>query len=98
MLHVTCFGQFAYDDFMLFLTLSIFPCSGNTHDDTLLGKIETVYTGSGEHGSSMVSYQLNSVLQFKCKCFLSLLAWFCSLSLTWNKDFLFCLIGYPSLG
>ncbi|AES67692.1 outer envelope protein 80, chloroplastic isoform X1 [Medicago truncatula] len=27
--------------------------SGNTHDDTLLGKIETVYTGSGEHGSSM---------------------------------------------
>ncbi|KAK2371103.1 outer envelope protein 39, chloroplastic [Trifolium repens] len=27
--------------------------SGNTHDDTLLAKIETVYTGSGEHGSSM---------------------------------------------
>lgn len=27
--------------------------SGNSHDDTLLGKIETVYTGSGEHGSSM---------------------------------------------
>jgi hypothetical protein len=45
--------------------LSIFPCSGNTHDDTLLAKIETVYTGSGEHGSSMVRYELNSVLQFK---------------------------------
>ncbi|MCI01563.1 outer envelope protein 80 chloroplastic-like, partial [Trifolium medium] len=27
--------------------------NGNTHDDTLLAKIETVYTGSGEHGSSM---------------------------------------------
>ncbi|TKY48368.1 Outer envelope protein 80 [Spatholobus suberectus] len=27
--------------------------SGNTHDDTLLAKFETVYTGSGDHGSSM---------------------------------------------
>ncbi|RZB84299.1 Outer envelope protein 80, chloroplastic isoform B [Glycine soja] len=27
--------------------------SGNTHDDTLLAKLETVYTGSGDHGSSM---------------------------------------------
>ncbi|KAI4351321.1 hypothetical protein L6164_005696 [Bauhinia variegata] len=27
--------------------------SGNTHDDMLLAKIETVYTGSGDHGSSM---------------------------------------------
>ncbi|KAH1219189.1 hypothetical protein AAZX31_13G322000 [Glycine max] len=27
--------------------------SGNTHDDTLLAKLETVYTGSGDHGSSL---------------------------------------------
>ncbi|QCE09174.1 outer envelope protein 80, chloroplastic [Vigna unguiculata] len=27
--------------------------SGNTHDQTLLAKLETVYTGSGDHGSSM---------------------------------------------
>ncbi|KAJ1383324.1 POTRA domain [Sesbania bispinosa] len=27
--------------------------SGNTHDDMLLAKLETVYTGSGDHGSSM---------------------------------------------
>ncbi|XP_047153728.1 outer envelope protein 80, chloroplastic [Vigna umbellata] len=27
--------------------------SGNTHDETLLAKLETVYTGSGDHGSSM---------------------------------------------
>ncbi|XP_014498071.1 outer envelope protein 80, chloroplastic [Vigna radiata var. radiata] len=27
--------------------------SGNTHDQTLLAKLETVYTGSGDHGSSV---------------------------------------------
>lgn len=32
----------------------------------MLAKIETVYTGSGDHGSSMVRYDLNAVLQFKC--------------------------------
>lgn len=32
-------------------------CSGNTHDDTVLAKFESVYTGSGDPGSSMVSCQ-----------------------------------------
>lgn len=31
-------------------------CSGNTHDDILLAKIETVYSGSGDPGSSMVCF------------------------------------------
>ncbi|KAL5152339.1 Outer envelope protein 80, chloroplastic [Glycine soja] len=39
--------------------------SGNTHDDTLLAKLETVYTGSGDHGSSMVCSELNRVFLFK---------------------------------
>lgn len=34
--------------------------SGKSHDDTLIAKFETVYTGSGDHGSSMVS-TLNSL-------------------------------------
>lgn len=33
-----------------------FLCSGNTHDNMLLAKLESVYTGSGEPGSSMVSH------------------------------------------
>lgn len=37
------------------LISSVFVFSGKTHDDTLLAKLETVYTGSGHHGSSMVS-------------------------------------------
>lgn len=40
----------------IFMLMS--PCSGNTHDDMLLAKFETVYTGSGDHGSSMVCYIL----------------------------------------
>lgn len=32
-----------------------FFCSGNSHDDMLLAKLESVYTGSGDRGSSMVS-------------------------------------------
>lgn len=31
----------------------------------MLAKLETVYTGSGDHGSSMVCSELNLVLQFK---------------------------------
>lgn len=45
--------------------LSVSPCSGNTHDDMLLAKFETVYTGSGDHGSSMVCYLQTTVLQYK---------------------------------
>lgn len=30
--------------------------SGKTHDDTLIAKLECVYTGSGDRGSSMVSH------------------------------------------
>lgn len=30
-------------------------CSGNSHDDMLLAKLETVYTCSGDPGASMVS-------------------------------------------
>lgn len=30
--------------------------SGNADDNMLLAKLEGVYTGSGDHGSSMVSY------------------------------------------
>ena len=35
-------------------------CSGKTHDETLLAKFESIYTGSGGHGSTMVS--LNPLL------------------------------------
>lgn len=34
--------------------LQMSPCSGNTHDDMLLAKFETVYTGAGDHASSLV--------------------------------------------
>lgn len=33
--------------------------SGNTYDDCLLAKVETVYSDSGDHGSSMVVSQLD---------------------------------------
>ncbi|KAI3407971.1 POTRA domain-containing protein [Psidium guajava] len=32
--------------------------SGNTHDDSLLAKLETVYTGSGDRGSSMFAFNM----------------------------------------
>ncbi|KAK4286568.1 hypothetical protein QN277_003106 [Acacia crassicarpa] len=35
---------------------------GNTHDDTLLAKFETVYTGSGDHGSSMLVFNMEQGL------------------------------------
>jgi hypothetical protein len=39
---------------LLFL-FTFVSCSGKNHDDMLLAKFESVYTGSGDHGSSMVS-------------------------------------------
>ncbi|XP_071914444.1 outer envelope protein 80, chloroplastic-like isoform X2 [Coffea arabica] len=33
--------------------------SGNTHDDMLLAKLETVYTGSGDPGSSMFAFNMD---------------------------------------
>ncbi|OIW03725.1 hypothetical protein TanjilG_30001 [Lupinus angustifolius] len=36
--------------------------SGNNHDETLLAKFETVYTGSGDHGSSMFVLNLEQGL------------------------------------
>ncbi|XP_010257285.1 PREDICTED: outer envelope protein 80, chloroplastic-like isoform X1 [Nelumbo nucifera] len=36
--------------------------SGNTHDDMLLAKIESVYTGSGDHGSSMFVFNMEQGL------------------------------------
>ncbi|CAH9072275.1 unnamed protein product [Cuscuta europaea] len=33
--------------------------SGNTHDDMLLAKLETVYTGSGDSGSSMLAFNMD---------------------------------------
>ncbi|PON78853.1 Bacterial surface antigen (D15) [Parasponia andersonii] len=36
--------------------------SGKTHDDTLLAKFETVYTGSGDHGSSMFVFNMEQGL------------------------------------
>ncbi|CAI9106538.1 OLC1v1005720C1 [Oldenlandia corymbosa var. corymbosa] len=33
--------------------------SGNTHDDMLLAKVETVYTGSGDPGSSMFAFNMD---------------------------------------
>lgn len=41
--------------------------SGKTHDDTLLAKFESVYTGAGDHGSSMVSiHNLFNVYSLCC--------------------------------
>ncbi|VFQ95541.1 unnamed protein product [Cuscuta campestris] len=36
--------------------------SGNTHDDMLLAKLETVYTGSGDPGSSMLAFNVDQGL------------------------------------
>ncbi|WJZ88589.1 hypothetical protein VitviT2T_007871 [Vitis vinifera] len=36
--------------------------SGNTHDDALLAKFESVYTGSGDHGSSMFVFNMEQGL------------------------------------
>ncbi|KAI4386261.1 hypothetical protein MLD38_004207 [Melastoma candidum] len=36
--------------------------SGNTHDDSLLAKLETVYTGSGDHGSSMLALNVEQAV------------------------------------
>ncbi|CAN6696602.1 unnamed protein product [Malus baccata var. baccata] len=36
--------------------------SGNTHDDMLLAKLESVYTGSGDHGSSMCVFNVEQGL------------------------------------
>ncbi|KAL3850110.1 hypothetical protein ACJIZ3_011992 [Penstemon smallii] len=36
--------------------------SGNTHDDMLLAKLETVYTGSGDPGSSMFVFNMDQGL------------------------------------
>ncbi|KAL4292464.1 hypothetical protein HN51_042791 [Arachis hypogaea] len=36
--------------------------SGNNYDDTLLAKVETVYTGSGDHGSSMFALNMEQGL------------------------------------
>ena len=46
---MSCYGMI----FVVFLF-----CSGNTHDDMLLAKFESAYTGSGGRGSSMVSGML----------------------------------------
>lgn len=37
---------------LCFSDAHLFSCSGNTHDDMLLAKIETVYTGSGDPAAS----------------------------------------------
>ncbi|KAF8396130.1 hypothetical protein HHK36_017742 [Tetracentron sinense] len=36
--------------------------SGNTHDEMLLAKVESVYTGSGDHGSSMFVFSMEQGL------------------------------------
>lgn len=36
--------------------------SGKSHDDTLIAKFETVYTGSGDHGSSMFVFNMEQGL------------------------------------
>ncbi|MED6169905.1 Outer envelope protein 80, chloroplastic [Stylosanthes scabra] len=36
--------------------------SGNNYDETLLAKVETVYTGSGDHGSSMFALNMEKGL------------------------------------
>lgn len=82
------------------LISSVFVVSGKTHDDTLLAKFETVYTGSGDHGSSMVSnwkrmqthiyvFYTASGPDFCCLC---------SLFSIWSKDFLCCRNGCFSTG
>lgn len=51
-----CIWPFEFDTYYFYVC----SCSGKTHDDTLLAKLESIYTGSGDHGSTMVS--LNSLL------------------------------------
>ncbi|CAG7910854.1 unnamed protein product [Brassica rapa] len=36
--------------------------SGKTHDETLLAKFESIYTGSGEHGSTMFAFNMEQGL------------------------------------
>lgn len=36
--------------------------SGNAYDDMLIGKVETVYTGSGDQGSSMCVFSMEQAL------------------------------------
>ncbi|CAN8252362.1 unnamed protein product [Cochlearia groenlandica] len=36
--------------------------SGKSHDDTLLAKFESIYTGSGEHGSTMFAFNMEQGL------------------------------------
>ncbi|KFK26193.1 hypothetical protein AALP_AA8G214700 [Arabis alpina] len=36
--------------------------SGKTHDDTLLAKLESIYTGSGDHGSTMFAFNMEQGL------------------------------------
>ncbi|ESQ41976.1 hypothetical protein EUTSA_v10012770mg [Eutrema salsugineum] len=36
--------------------------SGKTHDDTLLAKFESIYTGSGDHGSTMFAFNMEQGL------------------------------------
>ncbi|KAK9221004.1 hypothetical protein WN944_009428 [Citrus x changshan-huyou] len=40
----------------------LFTGSGKTHDDRLIAKFESVYTGSGNHGSSMFVFNMEQVL------------------------------------
>jgi|APAra0007618328_1042625.scaffolds.fasta_scaffold04297_2 hypothetical protein len=35
--------------------INVFSCSGKPHDETMLAKLESIYTGSGDQGSTMVS-------------------------------------------
>lgn len=53
------------ENYLLFYTLLF--VSGNADDNMLLAKLESVYTGSGDHGSSMVSFHhLNfNILQLR---------------------------------
>lgn len=58
------FWPFEFDAFYFYVC----SCSGKTHDDTLLAKFESIYTGSGDHGSTMVS--LNPLLEITLSSFL----------------------------
>lgn len=40
----------------------LFTGSGKTHDDVLIAKFESVYTGSGNHGSSMFVFDMEQGL------------------------------------
>lgn len=65
-------------------TVLYYCCSGNAYDKMLLAKLESVYTGSGGPGSSMVSFLLIS--DILCFASLDCLSFLSSLQLVLNME------------